>query len=83
MIVSPVVMQLYRAAELEMDSYLYQLHVPYAPQIGRPTHFRVYLFIYSTLSGYYKPVHPSPIAYILPWLEFFLFVFALSFHGGS
>ena len=82
MIVSPVAMQLYRAAELETDSYSYQLHVPYAPKIGDPTQCG-FLFIFnSILSRDYKPVHPSPLAFILLLLENFLSGIALSFCGG-
>ena len=76
-------MQLYCTVELETDSYSYQLHVPYAPKIGDPTRYG-FLFIFnSILSRDYKPVHPSPLAFILQSLEIFLSGIALSFRGGS
>jgi hypothetical protein len=71
--------QMYQAAELEMDMYSHHIHVLNTPKIGHPTHCSILFFSNSRLSRYYNPVHPSPLAFILLLLEFFLFRIALSF----
>ena len=52
------------------------------PQIRCLACCRLFFSLNSGLSKYYKPVHLSPLAFILLLLEFFLFGIALSFGGG-
>jgi hypothetical protein len=71
--------QMYQAAELEMDTQSSHIHVPNIPKIGRLTRCGLPFFSNSRLLRYYNPVHPSPLAFILLSLGFFLLGIALSF----
>jgi len=79
-------MQMYQAAELETVTLLCQSCVSQYPQICCLACCGLFFFFNSRLSRYYKPVHPSPLAFKLLLLEFFLFGIALSlvvrFHGS-
>jgi len=59
-----------------------RIDVPNTPKSCGHTHCRLFLNFKSRLFRYSKPVYPSPLAYILLSLEFFLFGVALSFRGG-
>jgi hypothetical protein len=58
---------------------LLHIDVPNAPKICCLAHYGLLFFFNSILSKYYKPVHPSPPAFIILSLEIFLFGIALSF----
>jgi len=75
--------QMHQAAELEMVTPSYHSCVPNTPKFAALPAVGFYFFNFNSgLSKYYKPVHPSPLAFILLLLEFFLFGIALSFGGG-
>ena len=61
---------------------LLQIGAPNTPSICYLTCYSQYIDFNSILSRYYKPVHPSPLAFIMLLLEIFLFRIALSFGGG-
>jgi len=61
---------------------LLRIDVPNTPKICSLTCYRLFLSLNSILSRYYKPVHPSPLAFVVLLLEIFLYFFALSFGGG-
>ena len=50
-------MQVYQAAELEMDKHSSHIHVPNTLKTGSATRCRVLFFSNYKLSRYYNPVH--------------------------
>ena len=58
------------------------IDVPNTPRICYITHYRVFFSLNCILARYYKPVHPSSLAFMILSPEFFLFFIALSFGGG-
>ena len=81
-ILSPFALRLYRAAEQETDSHYSRIHVPNTPKIGCLTCCKFSFFFNCRPSRDCKPVYPSPLAFVLQSLGFFLSSVALSFHGG-
>src|SRR5258706_11306806 len=58
---------------------LLRIDVSNTPKIAALPVIGFYLFFNSILIKYYKPVHPSPLAFIIMSLEKFPFSIALSF----
>ena len=73
------VVPMHQATEQETTAKLLRLDVPNTPIICCLTHNGILFFLNSILSRYYKPVHPSLLAFIVLSLEKFLFGIALSF----
>jgi len=74
----PFAARMYQAIELETVVYRF----PNTPKIGYLTCYRLLFYFNSILPRDYKPVHPSPLAFIILLLEIILFRIALSFGRG-
>ena len=76
---------MYQAAELETVTLSCHSRVPNTPQFAALPVVDISFYSNSRLSRYYKPVHPSPLAFILLSLDFFFFALLclseVGFHG--
>ena len=74
----PFATRMYQAIELETVAHWCSQY----PDISYLTSHGLLFYFYFILPRDYKPVHPSPLAFIILLLEIIQFMIALSFGGG-